>query len=286
MRSRRALLYMPATDWRKIEKAASLNVDSICIDLEDGTALNRKEEGREMAVKAIETLDFGGREAMVRINSVGSGWEEADLQALAPAGPAAIVIPKVTSAEQVAWVSAQISALEPSGAGIPILAGVETALGIINLREIASADARLQALIFGAEDLAGDIGAVRTAAGWEVFYARSALVTHAAAFGLQAIDMLYTNYKDSQGLAEEAKRGAEMGYAGKQVIHPDQIAPTQAAFTPSEEEIEKARRIIAAYAENQAEGTGAFSVDGSMVDLPVVKAAEAVMARAKAAGKG
>ena len=125
--------------------------------------------------------------------------------------------------------------------------GVETARGIINLREIASADPRLQGIIFGAEDFAGDIGATRTPQGWEVFYARSAVVTFAAAYGLQAIDMVQIDFKDAERLYQEALEGARMAFAGKQVIHPSQIEPVQRAFTPTDEAIAHAQRVVQAF---------------------------------------
>jgi citrate lyase beta subunit len=162
---------------------------------------------------------------------------------------------------------------------------IETARGVVNLKEIAGASPRLSALVFGAEDLAGDIGAVRTRAAWEVFYARSAVVTHAAAFGLQALDMVYVDYNDAEGLVREARQGAEMGYAGKQIIHPNQIRPVQDAFTPDEAAIAQAKRILEAHHQHQASGLGAFALDGKMVDMPVVRAAEQVLAKARAAGK-
>ncbi len=289
MRARRALLYMPGTDWRKIEKAAALDVDSACLDLEDGVALNRKEEARSTVAKALRTLDFVRTEKLVRINPVGSGLEADDLAAVVPAHPQGIVIPKVSSAEQIRWVSERLQELEDlsgiEAGSIYLIVIVESALAIVNLREIASADSRLQALIFGAEDLAGDIGAIRTPEAWEVFYARSAVVTHAAAFGLQAIDMVSVDYKNLDALRREARQGAEIGYSGKQVIHPDQVAPVQAAFTPSEEEIATARRIVEAHAEHQRAGKGAFALDGKMVDMPVVRAAERVLERAGVAGR-
>jgi len=166
-----------------------------------------------------------------------------------------------------------------------LIAIVETALGILNLREIAGADPRLSALIFGAEDLAGDIGAQRTPEAWEVFYARSSLVTHAAAFDLQAIDMVKIDFKDTAGLILESKQGAQMGYTGKQIIHPNQVNPVQEAFTPDDETITKAMHIMEAFAAHQQAGKGAFALDGKMIDAPIVKAAERIIARAVAAGK-
>lgn len=289
MRSRRALLYMPGDDLRKIRKGASLGVDCVCMDMEDGVAVNRKVEARQTIVEALRTLDFRRSERLVRINPTGSGLAEDDLQVVLPARPQGVVVPKVESADQVRWVSEQIAAVEaregwPEGE-IALLLVVETARGIVNLPQITAASPRLQAIIFGAEDLAGDMGAVRTPQGWEVFYARSAIVLHAAAFGLQAIDMVYVDFHDEPGLRREALEGARMGFAGKQIIHPNQVVPVQEAFTPSDEAIEHARRLVAAFEQHQAEGAGAFAMDGKMVDAPVVKAAERVLERARAAGK-
>jgi citrate lyase beta subunit len=280
---------MPGDDLRKIRKAATLDVDCVCLDMEDGVAANRKAEARQTIAAALREMDFGRAERLARINPVGSGLETDDLLAALAGRPDGIVIPKVEDAGPILWAAAQIDAAEreqgwPSG-GIGLIVLVETALGIVNLRAIASAHPRLRALIFGAEDLAGDIGAIRTPAAWEVFYARSAVVTHAAAFGLQAIDMVYIDYRDTAGLAQEAAAGARLGYAGKQVIHPSQIEPVQAAFTPDDAAIAYALRVTEAMREHQQEGLGAFSLDGKMIDMPLVKAAERVLARARAAGK-
>lgn len=289
MRARRALLYMPGDDLRKIHKAAGLDVDCICMDMEDGVALNRKAQARQTIAEALGALDFGRSERLARINPVGSGLEEADLDAVLPSHPQGIVVPKVEQPGQVAWVSSRIAAVEAAygwkHGEIGLIVLVETALGVVNLPRIVSASPRLQAVIFGAEDLAGDIGAERTPEGWEVFYARSAIVTHTAAYNLQAIDMVYVDFHDEQGLRREALEGARMGFAGKQIIHPNQVLPVQEAYTPGDAAIVHARRVIEAMEAHQAQGAGAFALDGKMVDAPVVKAAERVLARARAAGK-
>ena len=289
MRARRAFLYVPGDDERKIRKATSLDVDCVCLDMEDGVALSRKAEARAIIPPSLRALDFGRAERLVRINPVGSGMESDDLRAGLEVRPDGIVIPKVEDGDAIRWASGQIAAAERANgwtAGeIILIAMVETARGIVNLREIASADPRLQALIFGAEDLAGDIGAIRTPAAWEVFYARSAVVTHAAAYGLQAIDMVHIDYNDTEGLVAEASQANQMGYQGKQVIHPNQIGPVQAAFTPDDAAIRHALRIMDAMQVHQEAGKGAFSLDGKMIDMPLVRAAERVLARARAAGK-
>jgi len=288
-RARRALLYMPGDDLRKIQKATTLGVDCICMDMEDGVAVNRKVEARRTISKALRTLDFGGSERLARINAVGSGLEAEDLKTVLPAHPDGIVVPKVERASQVQWVSREIERTErqngwPSGEMI-MLVVVESALGIINLLEIAQADRRLAGIIFGAEDFAGDIGATRTPSGWEVFYARSAVVTHAAAFDLQAIDMVFIDLHDLEGLQREALEGARMAFAGKQIIHPNQVEPVQRAFTPSPEAITDALRVMSAFEEHQQAGIGAFALDGKMIDAPIIRAAERVLARARASGK-
>jgi len=280
---------MPGHDMRKIQKAIELGVDCICMDMEDGVAAHRKAEARAGIVEALHTLDFGRSERLARINAIGTGLEADDLAAVLPARPDGIVIPKVSAPEHVRRVSEQAADVErahgwPAGS-IRLIAIVETARAILDLRQIAAADPRLEALILGADDLAIDIGATRTRDGWEVFYARSAVALYAAAFGLQAIDMVYVDFNDIEGLRREALQGAQMGYAGKQIIHPNQIAPVQQAFTPSDEAIAHARRVIEEYAAHSAAGAGAFAMDGRMVDTPIVKMAEQVLARARAAGK-
>lgn len=289
MRVRRSLLFVPGDSRRKIEKSLTLGADCVCLDLEDGVAVSQKQAARDSIREALETLDFGRSERMVRINRYGLGLEADDLAQTIVARPDSVLIPKVESATAIQWLDAQLAAAEaahgwPAG-DISILAMIETALGVVNLKEIASAAQRLSALVFGAEDLAGDIGAVRTPEAWEVFYARSAVMTHAAAYGLQAIDMVFVDYGDTEGLKREARQGAQMGYAGKQLIHPDQIRPVHEVFTPDEAAIAHAQRVVEAHQQHQATGLGAFALDGKMVDMPVVKAAEQVLAKARAAGK-
>ena len=172
-----------------------------------------------------------------------------------------------------------------SGYRIIFIAIIESSLAIVNLKEIASSSTRLEALIFGAEDLAADLGAERSKSGWEVFYARSAIVTHASAFGLQAIDLVNIDFTDLENLLVSARQGVKMGFAGKQVIHPDQVEPVQEAFTPSEDQIIYAKKILDKYNQHQEAGQGAFALDGKMIDAPIVKSAQSIIQRAQAAGK-
>lgn len=289
MHSRRALLYMPGDDRRKIEKATTLGVDCICMDMEDGVAITRKQEARAVIARAMKELNFGAAERCIRINSFGSGFEKFDLAAAVATDPDAIVVPKVETPQQVREISEYIEMYELSAkmdvGTIRMLIGVETAKGILNLREIAAADRRLEAIIFGAEDYAASVGATRTREGTEVLYARSAVITACAANELQAIDMVHIDFHDSEGLRLEAEEGARLGFSGKQIIHPNQVEPVQAAFTPSDEAIEYSQRVVRAFAASQKEGKGAFALDGKMIDMPLLKNAQKVLDRARAAGK-
>ena len=289
MKARRALLYMPGDDRRKIEKSTTLGVDSICMDMEDGVAANKKSEARAVIAQAMKELDFGKSERCIRINSVGSGMEKYDLAAALATNPDAIVVPKVESAEQVKWVSDHIETYELSSnkniGSIRLLVGVETAKGILNLKEIAGADKRLEAIIFGGEDFAASVGAIRTKDGTELLYARQATVTACAAYDLQAIDIVFIDFKDPEGLRAEAEQGAGFGFSGKQIIHPNQVSAVQEAFTPSADAIAYAKRIVESFESSQKEGRGAYALDGKMIDMPLLKNAQKVLERAKAGGK-
>lgn len=288
MHSRRALLYMPGDDWKKITKALTLGVDCICMDMEDGVALNRKKEARATIAKALQELDFGASEKLARINAVGSGLERNDIEAVLPHRPDGIVIPKVESREQIEWGSLIIESAELENSwpvnSIRMLVGVETAKGILNLKDIAS-HPRLDGIIFGGEDFAASIGATRTEDATELSYARGAVVTACAAYGLQAIDIVTIDFKDIERVRREAEVGAGFGFSGKQVIHPNQVEPVQKAFTPDDESIASAKRLVETFESHQEKGKGAFALDGQMIDMPLVKNAQKVLERARAAGK-
>jgi citrate lyase beta subunit len=266
------------------------------MDMEDGVALNRREEARQTIGEALRTLDFGRRERLVRISvpippETGQGaaaFPAPDFEAALEGRPDGYVIPKVDTAEQIQSVDTYLTQAEavrgwPVGS-IRLLAIVESARGVMNVAGIAQASPRLDALMFGAEDYAADVGARRTKLGWEVFYARSAIVTAAAAYRLQAIDMVFVDLNDLEGLEQECMFGRQLGYAGKMAIHPRQVEVINRIFAPSAGEIEQARRVVEAHIAHQASGTGAFELDGKMVDMPVVRAAEGVLARARQAG--
>ena len=281
---RRSLLFMPGDSMRKIEKGTQADADSIVMDLEDGVAQSQKNAARKTVVEALTTLDFGQRERLVRINESGSTLASEDLNQTVMARPDGYVVPKVQDSMDLINIDEFLTEIEHQHdwpvLGIRLLAVVETALGVMNLKEIAGSSSRLDALMFGAEDLAGDIGATRTAAGWEVFYARSAVITTCAAFGLQSIDTVFVDLTDLDGLEADARFAQQMGYLGKMAIHPRQLAVINRVFTPSEEEVAAARDLIEAFTAQQEVGTGAFDYGGKMVDMPMIRSAYRVLARA------
>ncbi|MBC8170260.1 MAG: CoA ester lyase [Anaerolineae bacterium] len=288
--TRRALMFMPGDDRHKIEKGARLQVDSIIMDFEDGVALNNKAAARVTTAAALCEIQFGNTEKLVRINPVSpDGLYLTDLTATVDAQPDGYVLPKTESAEQLATVDALLNEAEHRNGwttnSIGLIALIETTLGVVNLREIAISVPRLRALAFGAEDLAGDMGAIRTPDGWEVFYARSAVVLHAKAAGLQAIDTPFVDLRaDDSQLMAEAEQAMYMGYTGKLAIHPRQVGVIQQIFTPTAVQIDHARRLIEAHDLHQTHGVGVFVFEGKMVDMPMIRAAQHILHRARAAG--
>ncbi len=285
-RVRRALLFMPGDDRRKIEKGAGLDVDGVILDLEDAVAPGRKEAARVAVAAALREINFGRTERLVRLNPSDGPFAADDLAATLDARPDTYVLPKVESAEAVRAVDVRLSEAERSGGWPPgaigLVAMIETARGLLNLAEIAASSPRLVALALGGEDFASDIGAQRSAEGRELFYVRSALVAHAAAYRLQVIDTVYPRYDDEDGLQADTERSRGLGFTGRFAIHPRQVVPIQQVFTPTAEEIERAQRLLDAHNAHQAEG--AFVFEGAMVDAPMFRRAETVLARARAAG--
>ena len=273
IRPRRSLLFLPGDDRRKIEKAISAAPDSILMDLEDGVAVSKKAEAREVVLRAVSELNFGKSERIIRINALDTHFADDDIETVIRAKPDSIIIPKVESPDQVTYVVDRIPV------AIPIIAMIETAKAVMNIKEIATMPS-LVALCFGAEDYIASVGGVRTQSNHEVAYARSVVPMCASVFSLQALDMVYVNFKDDAGLRAETRTALELGYNGKTAIHPNQIAPINETFTPSQEEIDRAQKLLNAFNENQAKGAGAFAFEGKMVDMPVIRAAQNVLARA------
>jgi len=289
VRPRRALLYLPGSSEKMLTKAATLKVDTVCMDLEDAVAANKKAEARGLIVNALNTLAFQpNTERLVRINPVGSGFEDDDIkQVLAGATlPDGIVLPKVESSSHLQWLSERIDVLaKEQGRDMKMIAIVETAKAMIDLKSILSdCPRRLEAVIFGADDYAASVGAVRSSSNSEVEWARNVVLAHAKAFDLQAIDLVNINIKDASLLETESVEGFKKGYTGKQIIHPSQIEPVQRAFSPDQQTLLRAKAIVDAAREHEAAGTGAFSLNGQMIDMPTIRQAQIILDRARVCG--
>lgn len=275
-RLKRSVLYTPASRLDRVQKALEAGqADVLIADLEDGTAPADKARARDGIVKLLLHPPASRTLLAVRINAWPGASGQADLAALRTHPPGVLVLPKVESPEAVTTVA---GVLGPKSRDIRFYAMIETAKGLLRAADIAGAT-NLEALIFGSEDYAAHVGAVRTPEGLELLYARSHVVAAAAASGIDAIDQIWADYQDLEGLRADARFGAQLGYVGKQLIHPDQISPTHEAFAPKPEEVEFARRVVEA---SKAAGGGVAVVEGRMIDRPLVEQAQRVLRRAQA----
>ena len=279
--ARRSVLFSPGDQPALLRKAPSSGADVVVFDLEDAVAPERKSDGREAVRSLLADPSFDPDcEVCVRVNPVGVA-ADADLDAVldgdASDAADAVMLPKTADADDVRTLDGLVDDHDRS---LPVLALVETAAGVLHAEEIAAADPT-DALVFGAEDLAADLGATRTEDGTEVLYAREHAVLAASAADVDAVDTVYTDFEDTAGLREETAFAAELGYDGKMAIHPAQVDPINEAFTPDGDSVEWARKVLAA---KEAADAGVFRVEGEMVDAPLVAQAERVVERARAAG--
>ncbi|WP_222919632.1 CoA ester lyase [Natrinema sp. SYSU A 869] len=279
---RRSVLFTPGDRPEMCRKAPGSGADVIVFDLEDAVAPQRKTEARDAVRDVLSDPDFGPDcEVCVRVNASESTLGD-DLEALLRDGTElrldSVMLPKVSSADDI---HALVDELETYETVVPVFALLESAAGILAAAEIAAVSAT-DALVFGAEDLSADIGATRTAAGTEVLYARERVVLAAAANDCTAIDTIVSDFEDEDALREDVGFAIQLGYDGKLAIHPAQVGPINEAFSPSDEQIEWARRVLDARDEADAEGRGVFAVDGEMIDAPLVARAERIRLRAVA----
>ncbi len=264
IRLRRSVLYLPASNARALEKARSLPVDSLILDLEDAVAPEAKNEARASLVAALGEGGFGRRETVVRVNALATPWGAADIAALAKAGADAILLPKI---ERVGDVRDAIAALDASGApaDLPIWIMVETPRAILDIGAIAAAP-RLRCLVAGTSDLGRDLRLRARPDRQGLLFALSAIVAAARAHGQDALDGVHLDLEDEAGLAEACRQGRDLGFDGKTLIHPKQIAAANQAFAPSPAEIEAAEAIRAAWAAARAAGKGIVVVKGRLVE--------------------
>jgi citrate lyase subunit beta / citryl-CoA lyase len=266
IRPRRSVLYMPGSNARALEKAKTIAADALILDLEDAVAPEAKEMARNQVCAAVKADGYGHRELVIRINALDTPWGQADLAAAASAAPHAVLLPKPGTGADILRAAEGLSragALEKTR----LWAMVETPLAILNLKEIASASPRLACLVMGTNDLVKETRADLSSNRRPALYWLSASVTAARAFGIDALDGVYNNFKDAEGFRAECVHGRRLGFDGKTLIHPDQVVVANEVFAPPEAEVTWAKKIIAAFEIPENKGKGVITVDGRMVEL-------------------
>lgn len=281
LRPRRSVLYMPGANARALDKARTLDADALILDLEDAVAPDAKELARAQVASALREGGFGRRECIVRVNGLDTPWGLDDVRAIAQAGADAVLLPKVESAAQLAALG---EALDAAGApaDLPLWAMAETPLGFLRLDAIAGGHARLAAIVVGTSDLVKDLHARHTPARHETLLARSLAVMAARAHGLAVLDGVHLDLNDDAGLQDACRQGRDQGFDGKTLIHPRQIAAANAAFAPTPEELDGARKRLDAWQAAQAAGKGVAVVDGALVENLHAREAERLLALAAA----
>lgn len=259
----RSVLYMPSSNERALEKAKTIACDGLILDLEDAVAPDAKPVAREAACAAVASGEYGERTLTIRINAVGTEWHAADIVAAAQAGPAAVVVPKVNSADEVRGLA---TALEWAGAPehTRLWAMVETPEAIFNAREIAAASPRLSVLVLGTNDLVKELYAEHVPGRAPILPSLHTVLLAGRAAGIAVLDGVYNDVKDTDGFLAECRQGRELGFDGKTLIHPGQVEGANEAFAPSAQAVEDARGLIQAFEDGQ--GSGVVTYNGRMVE--------------------
>jgi citrate lyase subunit beta/citryl-CoA lyase len=264
--------------------------DVVVLDLEDAVAPSEKDAARHLVCEALRSLPWEGQEVAVRINSPSTSEGALDTAAVVPAGARLLRVPKVDLPEQLSDLDRILGEVEAGNriepGAVHVLVSVESARGLLSAGEIAFAGRRIYGLSIGGEDLTADFGAARSREGDELAYARTAVVCAARAAGIQAIDTVFSHIDDDEGLFNDARRAARLGFDGKSVVSPRQIPTVRRAFCPDPEEVAQAHRVVTAAERALRAGQGVVSVGGRMVDAPVIKRAERVLALAHLAYGG
>ena len=283
MKNRRSMLFMPGNNPGMLVSADILGADSIIYDLEDAVSLDEKDSARTLVRNALSFLKFTHSEITVRINPIDSPYWEKDLEAIIPVLPDGIVIPKA-SVDAVHSVDQKINEIKKAHnitKNFSFLMLVESARGIMDVNSIAKASSLIQGLLLGGEDYSVDMGIQRTRLSKELEYARFSLTTAAHAYGLDSLDTPFTDVEDFEGLRLDTAFSKSIGFSGRLVINPRQVEEIHKIFSPSSAEIERAEAILQAAEEARQKGLGVFSFKGKMVDLPVIKRAQALYDSAK-----
>ena len=286
-RLRRSMLFVPGNNPGMIRDAHIYGSDSIMFDLEDSVSINEKDAARYLVYKALTSLKYGKKELVVRINALDTRLGIDDLEAIVRAQPHVIRLPKTETAQDVIDCEREIERIERE-IGMPVgttgmMAAIESAKGVLNAYDIARSSKRLIGIALGAEDYVTDLKTTRSPEGIELLFARSMIVNAARAAGIAALDTVYSDVNNEEGFRAEAELIKKLGFDGKSVINPRQIQPLHDVFNPSEKDIAKARAIMEAIKEAESRGSGVISLNGKMIDKPVVERARYMLERAEAA---
>ena len=285
-RLRRTMMFVPGANAAMLRDAPLYGADSIMFDLEDAVSLKEKDSARVLVHSALKTFDYGNIEIVVRINALAAGGAE-DIEAMVLAGVDVIRLPKTETAQDIIDVEAVITEVEQQN-DIPVgttkmMAAIESAEGVLNAPAIAKSSTRLIGIALGAEDYVTNMKTRRHPDGQELFFARSMILHAARAAGIAAIDTVYSDVDNTEGFEAEVRLIKQLGFDGKSVINPRQIPLVNTIYAPTEKEIQNAKEVIWGIREAEAKGSGVISVNGKMVDKPIVERAERVIALALAA---
>jgi len=281
VRPRRSVLYMPGSNERALEKAKTLAADALILDLEDAVAPDAKETARSQVVAAVQAGGYGKRELIIRVNGLATAWGKADIMAAAGSGADGILLPKVEAAADIH------SALgHMDGAGAPpdmaLWCMMETPQAVLRADEIAAASDRIACFVMGTNDLVKDMGAQHTPMRLPMITALGLCMLVARAHDIAILDGVYNEFKDIDGFTAACQQGLEMGFDGKTLIHPGQVVPCNAVFSPSEEQVAFARKIADAFGEAEAAGKAVVVVDGRMIENLHVEQGRRLLAMADA----
>lgn len=285
---RRTMMFVPGSNPGMVKDAHIYGSDSIMFDLEDSVSIMEKDAARLIVFNALKNIDYEGTETVVRINALDSEFGLEDLEAIVRAQPDVIRLPKTETAEDVIEVEREIERIEKE-AGIPVgktkmMAAIESGLGVINAYAIAKSSDRLMGVALGAEDFVTNMKTTRSPEGIELLAARSQILLATRAAGIYAFDTVFSDVNNEEGFIKEVELIKQLGFDGKSVINPRQIAPVNKIYTPSEKEIKKSIRIINASEEAKKRGSGVVSLNGKMVDKPIIERAQRALMLAEAAG--
>jgi citrate lyase subunit beta/citryl-CoA lyase len=288
IRPRRSVLYMPGSNARAIEKARTLPVDGVILDLEDAVAPDAKAAARAQVAQAVRAGGFGHREVMIRVNGFDTPWVADDLDAAVAARPDAVLVPKISTPDQIEMIGQRLFDMH-ADLHVRVWAMIETPAAIFNIRAIAAeaedSESRLAGFVIGTNDLAKETRARLVPGRAPMLPWLSTCVLAAHAYGIDVLDGVYNDIADIAGFSAECAQGRDMGFDGKTLIHPSQIAPCNATFSPSDEEAAQARKIIAAFDQPENRGKGVVQIDGRMVERMHADIAQRTVAIVEAISK-